>query len=144
MGWSIAHLFLNSNVTTSVFCEWISNLTPHLTGHVISMPYPYQELGFKLIPDVRKRGPCNVSSWLLVPCLSEWLTWINGLWKHKVYNMSSFRYGDFHYKDKIPISQYPSIPVRRHLYLNWDGPQGPVHERFSQGNSSSMETWFEV
>ena len=78
-------------------------------------------------------GPCNFSSWLLVACLREWVIGFNGLWKYRVYNIPSFRYGDFHYKDKIPISQDPSIPVR-HLYTETD-PRGPVHERFSQGNS---------
>ena len=53
--------------------------------------------------------------------------------------MPSFRYEDFHYKDKIPISQEPSIPARGHLYTETD-PRVPVHERFSQGNSNSMET----
>ena len=33
-------------------CEWIGNLTTHLTGHVIS-----KELGFKLIHDMlEKKG----------------------------------------------------------------------------------------
>ena len=50
-------------------------------------------------------------------------------------------YGDFHYKDKIPISQDSSIPVGRHLYTETD-PGGRVHERYSQDNSNSMETLF--
>ena len=53
--------------------------------------------------------------------------------------MSSSRNGDFQYKDKIPISQDPSIPVGRHLYTEAD-PGGPVHERYSQDNSNTMET----
>ena len=121
--------------------EWISNLTPHVTGHVISMTYPCHELGFKLIHDARNRGSCNVSSWLLVPCLNEWVTGINGLWKYRLYNMSFSGMGIFIIKIRYPISQDPSIPVRRHIYTETD-PRGPVHERFSQANSNSMETWF--
>ena len=97
--------------------------------HTHYWAYPCQEMGFKLIHYVRKRGPCKISSWLRVPCLREWVTGINGIWMYRVYNMPPFRYGVFQYKDKIPISQDPSIPVRRHLYTETD-PRGPVHERF--------------
>ena len=42
---------------------------------MISVTYPYRELGFKLIHDVRRKGPCNVSSWLSVPCFNGGSDW---------------------------------------------------------------------
>ena len=134
---------INFNGTTSVFCEWISNLTPHITGHVISVTYPYRELGFKLIHDVRRRGPCNESSWLSVPCLREWL----GLPAYEsieimICHLSGIGISIIKIRYQYHKTQvYIDLSVRWHLYIETDS-RGLVHERFSHRNFNPMETWF--
>ena len=121
----------------------ISNLTPHITGHVISVTYPYRELGFKLIHDVRRRGPCNESSWLSVPCLREWL----GLPAYEsieimICHLSGIGISIIKIRYQYHKTQvYIDLPVRWHLYIETDS-RGPVHERFSHRNFNPMDTWF--
>ena len=64
---------------------------------------------------------------LIVCALLKGVTGTTGLWKHWDYDMSSFRYRDFHYKDTIPISQDPSIyrSTCKMTSLYWDGLQRP-------------------
>ena len=99
---------------------------------MISVIYPYRELGFKLIHDVRRRGPCNESSWLSVPCLREWL----GLPAYEsieimICHLSGIGISIIKIRYQYHKTQvYIDLPVRWHLYIETDS-RGPVHERFS-------------